>query len=85
MAAIERRWSARVMRTSNALDLERRIFTKRSPRAIAQSLKRSARAQQTIIEIAASRAGARQRGAEEALWPRAGREGKEITCPKNAR
>jgi hypothetical protein len=30
------------MRTSNALDLERRVFTKRSPRAIAQSLKRSA-------------------------------------------
>ncbi|HET9403143.1 MAG TPA: DUF3175 domain-containing protein [Burkholderiales bacterium] len=42
MAATERRWSARVMRTSNALDLERRVFTKRSPRAIAQSLKRSA-------------------------------------------
>jgi hypothetical protein len=30
------------MRTSNALDLERRVFTKRSARAIAQSLKRSA-------------------------------------------
>jgi hypothetical protein len=30
------------MKTSNALDLEHRIFTKRSPRAIAQSLKRSA-------------------------------------------
>ena len=30
------------MRTSNALDLESRVFTKRSPRAIAQSLKRSA-------------------------------------------
>jgi Protein of unknown function (DUF3175) len=36
------RWSARVMRTSNALDLERGIFTKRSPRAVALSLKRSA-------------------------------------------
>jgi hypothetical protein len=42
MAAAARRWSARVMRTSNALDLERNAFTKRSPRAIAQSLKRSA-------------------------------------------
>ena len=30
------------MRTSNALDLERGIFTKRSPRAVALSLKRSA-------------------------------------------
>lgn len=30
------------MRTSNALDLEKRVFTKRSPRAVALSLKRSA-------------------------------------------
>jgi hypothetical protein len=30
------------MRTSNALDLEKGVFTKRSPRAVAQSLKRSA-------------------------------------------
>jgi hypothetical protein len=30
------------MRTSNALDLERGVFTKRSPRAVALSLKRSA-------------------------------------------
>jgi hypothetical protein len=30
------------MRTSNALDLERNVFTKKSARAIAQSLKRSA-------------------------------------------
>jgi len=30
------------MRTSNALDLERGVFTQRSPRAIARSLKRSA-------------------------------------------
>lgn len=42
MAATARRWSARVMRTSNALDLERNVFTRRSPRAVAQSLKRSA-------------------------------------------
>lgn len=42
MAATARRWSARVMGTSNALDLERRVFTKRSPGAIARSLKRSA-------------------------------------------
>ncbi len=37
-----RRWSARVMRTSDALDLEHGVFTKRSPRAVARSLKRSA-------------------------------------------
>src|SRR5438270_12791972 len=37
-----KRWSARVMRTSDALDLERGVFTKRSPRAVARSLKRSA-------------------------------------------
>ncbi|MBV8306944.1 MAG: DUF3175 domain-containing protein [Gammaproteobacteria bacterium] len=36
------RWSARVMRTSDALDLEPGLFTQRSPRAIAASLKRSA-------------------------------------------
>jgi hypothetical protein len=42
MKSTKRRWSARVMRTSNALDLERGVFTKGSARAIAQSLKRSA-------------------------------------------
>ena len=37
-----RRWSARVMQTSDALDLEQGVFTKSDPRAIARSLKRSA-------------------------------------------
>jgi len=36
------RWSARVTRESDALSLERRVFKKRSARAIALSLKRSA-------------------------------------------
>ena len=36
-----RRWSQRVTRESDALDLERRVFT-RSPKVIARSLKRSA-------------------------------------------
>jgi len=36
-----RRWSARVTRTSDALDLERGVFKGRSARAIALSLKRS--------------------------------------------
>jgi hypothetical protein len=38
----QRRWSKRVMETSDALDLEPAVFRKRSPRAIALSLKRSA-------------------------------------------
>jgi len=37
-----RRWSQRVTRTSDALDLERGVFTQGSPHAIALSLKRSA-------------------------------------------
>jgi Protein of unknown function (DUF3175) len=40
--ASNRRWSKRVTQTSNALDLESGVFTGRSPRAIALSLKRSA-------------------------------------------
>ena len=42
MAKKARRWSAHVMRTSNALDLEKGVFARRSPRGIARSLKRSA-------------------------------------------
>jgi hypothetical protein len=37
-----KRWSQRVTRTSNALDLKSGVFTLASPRAIALSLKRSA-------------------------------------------
>jgi hypothetical protein len=40
--APKRKWSRRVMQTSDALDLERGVFKKGSPRAIATSLKRSA-------------------------------------------
>ena len=36
------RWSAAVTKHSNALDLEPGVFTKRTPRAIALSLKQSA-------------------------------------------
>jgi hypothetical protein len=36
------RWSARVTRESDALDLKKGVFSKRSPKAIALSLKRSA-------------------------------------------
>ncbi len=37
-------WSAAVTKHSDALDLEKRVFTKKSPRQIALSLKRSAEA-----------------------------------------
>jgi hypothetical protein len=37
-----KRWSQRVTEKSDALDLQRGVFTLRSPRRIAQSLKRSA-------------------------------------------
>jgi hypothetical protein len=37
-----RRWSARVTEHSNALDLDRSVFTWKDPRRIARSLKRSA-------------------------------------------
>jgi hypothetical protein len=38
----KRKWSAEVMRKSDALDLKKGIFTQKSPRQIALSLKRSA-------------------------------------------
>lgn len=36
------RWSQRVTETSNALDLDAKVFTRADPRSIARSLKRSA-------------------------------------------
>lgn len=41
-AQTTQRWSQRVTQTSNALGLERGVFAKDDPRAIARSLKRSA-------------------------------------------
>jgi Protein of unknown function (DUF3175) len=38
----KKRWSQRVTTTSDALDLEKGVFSLESPRAIARSLKRSA-------------------------------------------
>jgi hypothetical protein len=38
------RWSHRVTRTSNALDLENEVFTWSDPKGVARSLKRSAEA-----------------------------------------
>ena len=42
--AKDRLWSNRVTRESDALDLEEGVFTRKTPRAIALSLKRSAEA-----------------------------------------
>lgn len=42
MATAKKRWSAQVARGSDALSLEQGIFTSRSPKRIAQSLKESA-------------------------------------------
>ena len=39
-----RKWSARVMQTSDALDLQSEIFKSKDPKKIAKSLKRSAEA-----------------------------------------
>jgi putative cell wall-binding protein len=42
VAPTTKRWSREVTEKSNALDLESNVFTRDSPRSIAQSLKRSA-------------------------------------------
>lgn len=41
-ARAKKKWSGKVTRESNALDLEKGVFKSRSPRKIAASLKRSA-------------------------------------------
>jgi hypothetical protein len=42
MARAARKWSRQVTEHSNALDLERNVFIKHDPKAVARSLKRSA-------------------------------------------
>lgn len=46
MATKTDRWSQHVTETSNALDLEPGVFTSKSPKSIAESLKRSAEGSQ---------------------------------------
>ena len=41
-----RKWSAEVMKRSDAMDLEKGVFTSKSPRTIALSLKKSAESSQ---------------------------------------
>ncbi|WP_439495138.1 DUF3175 domain-containing protein [Bosea sp. (in: a-proteobacteria)] len=42
MTTPQRKWSGRVTKASDALELERSVFTSNDPRRIARSLKRSA-------------------------------------------
>ena len=78
MATTKRsRWSQRVTRESNALDLERRVFTK-SPKAIAKSLKRSA-------ERSRRRKSSPYRSAMSMLTFYINRAGRQLTRTQRAR
>ena len=78
MATTKRsRWSQRVTRESNALDLERRVFTK-SPKAIAKSLKRSA-------ERSRRRKSSPYRSAMSMLTFYINRAGRQLTQTQRAR
>ena len=77
------------MRTSNALDLERGVFTKRSPRAVARSLKRSAeashrrrsapfRSAMSMLNFHINRAGRRMSRSQRAVLERAKDELREL-------
>jgi len=70
-----KRWSARVTRESDALDLKRGVFSKRSPRAIALSLKRSA-------ERSHRRKSAPYRSAMSMLTFYINRAGKELSASR---
>ena len=71
------RWSQRVTRESNALDLERRVFTK-SPKAIARSLKQSA-------ERSRRRKSSPYRSAMSMLTFYINRAGRQLTRAQRAR
>jgi len=71
------RWSQRVTRESNALDLERGVFTK-SPRAIALSLKRSA-------ERSTRRKSSPYRSAMSMLTFYINRAGRQLSASQRAR
>jgi len=73
-----KRWSRRVTETSNALDLEEGVFSKRSPREIAQSLKRSA-------ERSRRRKSSPYRSAMSMLTFYINRAGKNLSAARRAR
>jgi len=72
-----KRWSQRVTRESDALTLERRVFTK-SPKAIAKSLKRSA-------ERSRRRKSSPYRSAMSMLTFYINRAGRQLTRAQRAR
>jgi hypothetical protein len=73
-----RRWSRRVMDTSDALDLDDGVFLRRSPRAIALSLKRSA-------ERSTRRKAAPFRSAMSMLTFYVNRGGRNLDAPTKAK
>jgi len=73
-----RRWSREVTRHSNALDLQRGVFTKRNPAAIARSLKRSA-------ERSRRRKSDPYRSALSMLTFYVNRAGKQLTAAQRTR
>ena len=72
-----RRWSQRVTRESNALDLEQRVFS-RTPKAIARSLKHSA-------ERSRRRKSSPYRSAMSMLTFYINRAGRQLTRAQRAR
>ncbi len=84
-AQAPRRWSRQVTERSNALDLEQDVFTQRSPRAIAESLRRSAerstrrkspafRSAMSMLSFYINRAGGNLSPARREVLERAKRE-----------
>lgn len=69
------RWSQRVTRTSNALDLEKGVFTWDDPKRIAGSLKRSA-------EASKRRKGGAYQSAMSMLNLYINRAGKSLSGPR---
>jgi Protein of unknown function (DUF3175) len=69
------RWSGEVTRKSDALDLEEGVFTKKSPREIALSLKRSA-------ERSKRRKGTPYQSAMSMLTFEINRAGKNLTAER---
>jgi len=74
----QKRWSQHVTQTSNALDLEQGVFAQRSPRKIAESLKRSA-------EKSQRRKSDPYRSAMSMLTFYINRAGKQLTPARRAR
>lgn len=70
-----KRWSAEVTHSSNALDLEEGVFTKRDPQEIALSLKRSA-------ESSTRRKGSAYQSAMSMLTFEINRAGKSLSAER---